>query len=197
MAGIGVTNQRETTIIWDRATSQPIHNAIVWQCRRTADFCQQLRREGFDRPVQEKTGLVLDAYFSGTKVAWLLDNVPEARARAERGELAFGTVDSWLIWNLTGGQVHATDVSNASRTMLYNIHTADWDDELLSRLNIPRALLPNVLPSSASTGKPIPTFLAQRSPLAAWRAINRRRPLGRPAIQPAWSKIPTVQAASC
>ncbi|GAB4554105.1 MAG: glycerol kinase GlpK [Anaerolineae bacterium] len=153
VAGIGVTNQRETTIIWDRATSQPIHNAIVWQCRRTADFCQQLRREGFDRPVQEKTGLVLDAYFSGTKVAWLLDNVPEARARAERGELAFGTVDSWLIWNLTGGQVHATDVSNASRTMLYNIHTADWDDELLSRLNIPRALLPNVLPSSAFYGQ--------------------------------------------
>jgi glycerol kinase len=153
VAGIGITNQRETTIIWERATGKPIHNAIVWQCRRTAAHCAQLRAEGFAETVRAKTGLVLDPYFSGTKVAWLLDNVPNARQRAADGELAFGTVDAWLLWNLSGGKIHATDVSNASRTLLYNIHSQTWDDELLARLNIPRALLPNVLPSSAHYGE--------------------------------------------
>ncbi len=153
VAAIGITNQRETTIIWERATGKPIHNAIVWQCRRTAARCEQLRAEGFAETVRAKTGLVLDAYFSGTKVEWLLDNVPKARERAAAGELAFGTVDTWLLWNLSGGKIHATDVSNASRTMLYNIHTHDWDDELLARFNIPRALLPQVLPSSARYGE--------------------------------------------
>jgi glycerol kinase len=153
IAAVGITNQRETTILWERATGKPIHNAIVWQCRRTAQRCEQLRAEGFAEVVRAKTGLVLDAYFSGTKVEWLLDNVPNARQRAANGELAFGTVDTWLLWNLSGGKVHATDVSNASRTMLYNIHTQDWDDELLARLHIPRSILPQVLPSSALYGE--------------------------------------------
>ncbi len=162
IAAIGITNQRETTVIWDRKTGEPVANAIVWQCRRTAEFCEQLKREGFDEVILKKTGLVTDAYFSGTKVAWLLEHVPGARERAERGELAFGTIDSFLIWKLTGGRLHATDVSNASRTMLYNIHTLDWDDDILARLNIPRSLLPEVRPSSGEysdtdlLGTPIP-----------------------------------------
>ncbi len=153
IAAIGITNQRETLIVWDRRTGEPIYNAIVWQCRRTADLCQQLKAEGFDRVLAQKTGLVTDPYFSGTKVAWLLENVPNARQRAERGELAFGTIDSFLIWRLTGGRLHVTDVSNASRTLLYNIHTGDWDDDILARLRIPRALLPKVLPSSGVFGE--------------------------------------------
>ena len=153
IAAIGITNQRETTVIWDRATGEPIANAIVWQCRRTAPFCEVLKAEGFDQVILAKTGLITDAYFSGTKVAWLLNNVPGARQRAERGELAFGTIDSFLIWRLTGGRVHATDVSNASRTMLFNIHTLEWDDEILARLDIPRSLLPEVRSSSGSYGE--------------------------------------------
>ncbi|MFN8377013.1 MAG: FGGY family carbohydrate kinase, partial [Anaerolineae bacterium] len=152
IAAIGITNQRETTLIWDRKTGQPIYNAIVWQCRRTAELCDQLKGEGFDKTILAHTGLVTDAYFSGTKVAWILDNVKGARARAEAGELAFGTVDTFLLWRLTNGQVHATDVSNASRTLLYNIHTGDWSDEILGRLGIPRAILPQVMPSSAVYG---------------------------------------------
>jgi glycerol kinase len=153
IAAIGITNQRETTLIWDRVTGEPIHNAIVWQCRRTADLCEQLKTEGFDKTIQQQTGLVTDAYFSGTKVAWLLDHVPGARDRAENGELAFGTVDSFLIWRLTGGRLHLTDVSNASRTLLYDIHRGDWSDDILTRLNIPRTLLPNVKPSSMVYGE--------------------------------------------
>jgi glycerol kinase len=153
IAAVGITNQRETTIIWDRKTGEPIANAIVWQCRRTAPMCEALKREGFDARIKAITGLVTDAYFSGTKVAWLLDNVPGTRERAERGELAFGTVDSFLVWRLTGGRVHITDVSNASRTLLYNIHHGDWSDEILQRLNIPRALLPQVVPSSEVYGE--------------------------------------------
>jgi glycerol kinase len=153
IAAIGITNQRETTVIWDRATGKPIYNAIVWQCRRTAPLCEQLKAEGFDTVIAAKTGLVTDAYFSGTKVAWLLDNVPGARERAERGELAFGTIDTFLIWRLTQGRVHATDVSNASRTMLYDIRAGDWSDEILARLRIPRAILPQVMPSSAVYGE--------------------------------------------
>jgi glycerol kinase len=148
IAAIGIANQRETTVIWDRKTGHPIHNAIVWQDRRTAAACDRLKQSGQDPLIQNKTGLLIDAYFSATKAQWLLDNVPGARARAERGELAFGTIDTWLLWNLTAGQLHATDPSNASRTMLYNIHKQTWDDDLLNLFNIPRAILPDVLPSS-------------------------------------------------
>ena len=149
---VGITNQRETTVLWNRKTGQPVHHAIVWQDRRAEPACAQLREQGKADTIQSKTGLLIDAYFSGTKLQWLLDNVPGARDAAERGELAFGTVDSWLIWQLTHGEVHVTDVSNASRTMLLNVHTNQWDDELLALLRIPRALMPEVLPSSAHFG---------------------------------------------
>ncbi|HEX4859126.1 MAG TPA: glycerol kinase GlpK [Usitatibacteraceae bacterium] len=153
LAAIGITNQRETTLIWDRASGQPIAPAIVWQDRRTAAICDDLRRSGHSETIRDKTGLVLDAYFSGSKVKWLLDHVSGARGRAERGELAFGTIDSWLVYQLTGGKVHATDVSNASRTLLFNIHTLDWDDELLALLDIPRPLLPKIVSSSGIIGE--------------------------------------------
>ena len=152
IAAIGITNQRETTVVWDRNTGVPIANAIVWQCRRTSDIIDELVAEGLSDTIREKTGLVPDAYFSGSKIKWLLDNVPGAQARAERGELLFGTIDSWLIWKLTGGAVHVTDQTNASRTMLYNIHTLEWDDELLAMLNIPHSMLPEVKPSSCVYG---------------------------------------------
>jgi len=152
VAAIGITNQRETTVLWERATSRPVANAIVWQDRRTAGLCDQLRAAGHAPTFAAKTGLVLDAYFSGTKLKWLLDHVPGARARAEAGELAFGTIDSWLVWNLTRGSVHATDPSNASRTLLFDIHRGDWDDELLALLDVPRAVLPQVVPSSGVLG---------------------------------------------
>lgn len=150
--GIGITNQRETTVIWDRKTGTPIYNAIVWQCRRTADFCHELKEKGYEKIIKDKTGLLVDPYFSGTKIKWILDNVPKARERAENGELCFGTIDTWLIWNLTGGKVHATDYSNASRTMLFNIKELKWDDELLELLNIPKSLLPEARPSSSIFG---------------------------------------------
>ncbi|MBZ0280121.1 MAG: glycerol kinase GlpK [Anaerolineae bacterium] len=153
IAAIGITNQRETTVIWDKETGKPIYNAIVWQDRRTASMCDALKAEGFDKTIREKTGLVTDAYFSGTKVAWLLDNVPGARERAEAGKLAFGTIDSFLIWRLTGGRLHITDVSNASRTMLYDIHKRWWSTTMLKRLNIPQAILPQVVPSSMIYGE--------------------------------------------
>ncbi len=149
---VGITNQRETTIVWDRQTGEPIHNAIVWQDRRTAPMCAELKQVGAESLIRERTGLVIDPYFSGTKIAWLLDEVPGARARAERGELAFGTVDTWLVWQLTGNRTHVTDPSNASRTMLFNIHMNDWDPELLSLLRVPRALLPDVHPSAHAFG---------------------------------------------
>src|SRR5690348_13833484 len=152
IAAIGITNQRETTLVWDRQTGEPLHNAIVWQDRRTAPLCQQLRDAGAESLVRSRTGLVIDPYFSGTKLAWLLDNIPGARARAERGELAFGTVDTWLVWHLTGNRTHVTDPTNASRTMLFNIHINDWDDELLRLLRVPRALLPEVHPSAHAFG---------------------------------------------
>ncbi len=150
--GIGITNQRETVIVWDRKTGDPVYNAIVWQCRRTADMCKKLADRGLGEMIKKKTGLLLDPYFSASKVSWILDNVPGARERAERGELCLGTVDTWLIWNLTGGRVHATDYSNASRTMLFNINTLTWDDELLSLFDIPRSMLPQVKPSSCHFG---------------------------------------------
>jgi glycerol kinase len=153
VAGVGITNQRETAVIWDRKTGQPVHHAIVWQDRRTAGFCDQLKKDGHLGTVQQTTGLVIDAYFSGSKVRWLLDNVPGARQRAEKGELAFGTIDCWLMWNLTAGKVHVTDASNASRTMLYNIHSGEWDDELLKLIGVPREVLPEVKGSSEVYGE--------------------------------------------
>jgi len=153
VAAIGITNQRETTLLWDRATGEPVANAIVWQCRRTAPLCEQLKAEGFDGTIRQITGLVTDAYFSGTKLAWLLDNVPGVRARAERGELAFGTVDTFLIWRLTEGRLHVTDVSNASRTLMYDIRAGEWSQVILDRLRIPREVLPTVLASSAVYGE--------------------------------------------
>jgi glycerol kinase len=152
LMGVGITNQRETTILWDRQTGEPIHNAIVWQDRRTAAQCEELRQVGAGSLVRERTGLVIDPYFSATKIAWLLDNVPGARGRAERGELAFGTVDTWLVWHLTGNRTHVTDVSNASRTLLFNIHMNDWDEELLSLFRVPRAILPDAHPSTHAFG---------------------------------------------
>ena len=152
IAAVGITNQRETTILWDRATGQPVYNAIVWQCRRTAPICDRLAADGLGETVTDKTGLLIDAYFSGTKIKWLLDNVPGVRERAERGELCAGTVDSWLIWQLTGGCVHVTDYSNASRTMLFNIHTLQWDEDLCHALGIPMQLLPEPRPNSEPYG---------------------------------------------
>lgn len=152
IAAIGITNQRETTVVWERATGKPIHNAIVWQDRRTTDYCKELKRSGKDKLIQEKTGLVVDSYFSGTKIKWILDNVEDAREKAEKGELCFGTIDTWLLWNLTRGEVHATDVSNASRTMICNIHTLEWDDELLELFDIPKSLLPEIKSSSEIYG---------------------------------------------
>lgn len=164
VAAIGVTNQRETTVIWDRRSGKPIANAIVWQDRRTSAFCDELKAAGHAKTIQDKTGLVIDAYFSGSKVRWLLDNVPGARAAAERGELAFGTIDSWLLWKLTGGTVHATDATNASRTMLFNIKTGQWDDELCDLLHIPRSMLPEVRSSSEMYGTT--DALGGRTPVA-------------------------------
>jgi len=188
VAAIGITNQRETTIIWDRKSGEPVYNAIVWQCRRTAPMCDALKAEGFDRVIREKTGLVTDAYFSGTKVAWLLDNVPGVRRRAEAGELAFGTVDSWLLWNLSGGALHVTDVSNASRTLLYNIYTGNWDDDILARLNIPRALLPEVRPSSEVYGESAGYILGAPIPLAGIAGDQQAATFGQVALTPGMAK---------
>ncbi len=166
IAAIGITNQRETTVVWNRQTGKPICNAIVWQDRRTASVCDKLRAEGHAEIIREKTGLVLDAYFSGTKVQWILDNVAGARDLADEGKLAFGTVDSWLVWNLTGGELHITDASNASRTMLFNIHTMQWDDTLLALLNIPHSMLPEVRDSSEVYGHTKANLTATRIPIA-------------------------------
>ena len=152
ISAIGITNQRETTIVWNKHTGTPIHNAIVWQCRRTGDYCDELKRSGFSDVLKEKTGLVTDAYFSATKLRWLLDNIKGAREQAEKGDLLFGTVDTWLMWNLSGGEIHATDYSNASRTMMFNIHSLGWDEEILKEMNIPIRMLPRVMPSSCMYG---------------------------------------------
>lgn len=166
IAGIGITNQRETTVVWDRESGKPVYNAIVWQDRRTADYCDELKKEGHADMIQEKTGLVLDAYFSGTKVKWILDNVEGVRERAGKGELAFGTIDSWLIWNFTQGEIHVTDVTNASRTLLYNINSMDWDDEILKLFDIPKSMLPEVKQSSEVYGKTKTTLFASKVPIA-------------------------------
>ncbi|MCI8806751.1 MAG: glycerol kinase GlpK [Oscillospiraceae bacterium] len=158
IAAIGITNQRETTIVWDKNTGEPIHHAIVWQCRRTSEYCDSLKDKGLVDKIRSKTGLVIDAYFSGTKVRWLLENVPGAREKAEKGELLFGTVETWLIWKLTKGKVHVTDYSNASRTLLFNINTLEWDDEILAELNIPKSMLPEAKPSSCVYGEADPQF---------------------------------------
>ncbi len=162
---LGITNQRETTLLWDRETGKPLYNAIVWQDRRTAPLCEALKARGLEPLFRERTGLLLDPYFSGTKLAWLLENVPGLRARAERGEVLFGTVDTWLLWNLTGGKVHATDPTNASRTLLFNLHTLAWDPELLQALGIPAALLPEVRPSDGDFGKTLLEFLGASIPI--------------------------------
>ena len=166
IAGIGITNQRETTVVWDRETGEPVYNAIVWQDRRTAEYCDALKNDGLLPYIRNKTGLIVDAYFSATKIKWILDHVPGAREKADKGELAFGTVDTWLVWQLTRGEVHATDVSNASRTMLYNIHTLQWDDDLLRLFNIPASILPNVLESSALYGHTKSTLFETEIPIA-------------------------------
>ncbi|UCH48527.1 MAG: glycerol kinase GlpK [Betaproteobacteria bacterium] len=166
VAAIGITNQRETTLMWDRTTGEPLHNAIVWQDRRTAKICDQLRSQGVEPLITGRTGLLIDPYFSGTKLRWLLDHVEGARGRAEAGQLAFGTVDAWLIWNLTGGKVHATDVTNASRTLLFNIHTRDWDEKLLQLLRIPRSMLPNVVDSAGVCAETVESVLGASIPIA-------------------------------
>lgn len=166
IAAIGITNQRETTVVWDKRTGLPVYNAIVWQCRRTAPTCDDLRAKGLAEKIREKTGLIVDAYFSGTKVKWILDNVPGAREEAEKGNLLFGNIDTWLIWNLTKGKVHVTDYSNASRTMLFNIHELKWDEELLEILNIPKSMLPEVKPSSCKYGTTDPSLFGTEIPIA-------------------------------
>jgi glycerol kinase len=188
IAGIGITNQRETTIVWDKATGEPVYNAIVWQCRRTSEFCDSLKEKGLVDKVRSKTGLVIDAYFSGTKIKWILDNVEGVRERAEKGELLFGTVDTWLIWKLSGGKVHVTDYSNASRTMLYNIIDLKWDEELLAELNIPASMLPEVKPSSAVYGTADPALLGGPIPIAGAAGDQQAALFGQTCYTPGEAK---------
>ena len=188
ITALGITNQRETTVVWNRQTGQPIHNALVWQDRRAEPACAQLRADGHAPLIQHKTGLVVDAYFSATKLQWLLDQVPGARAAAERGELAFGTVDTWLVWQLTHGQRHVTDVSNASRTMLFNIHTNQWDDELLALLNIPRALMPEVQPSASHFGATAADLLGAPIPIGGMAGDQQSALFGQACFNPGMAK---------
>jgi len=188
IAAIGITNQRETTILWDRRTGEPVYNAIVWQDRRTADYCALLKNEGLEPLVREKTGLVLDPYFSGTKLKWILDSDPVVRANAEAGHLAFGTVDTWLLWNLTGGEVHATDASNASRTLFYNIHTGNWDEELLELFSIPESILPDVCPSSGITGRTCAALTETPIPIAGIAGDQQAALFGQLCLTPGSSK---------
>jgi glycerol kinase len=188
---IGITNQRETTVLWDRSTGQPLANAIVWQDRRTAGRCDELRAQGHAELIQQKTGLVLDAYFSATKLAWLLDNTPGARTKADKGELAFGTMDSWLVWNLTGahqGGVHVTDASNASRTLLFNIHTLQWDDELLALFNIPPSVLPKVVASSGVVGESSHSLFGAPIPIAGIAGDQQAATFGQACLKPGMAK---------
>jgi glycerol kinase len=187
IAGIGITNQRETTVVWDRVTGKPVYNAIVWQDRRTAEFCDKLKNEGKAKTIQEKTGLIIDAYFSATKVRWILENVQDARRLAEKGQLALGTVDSWLIWNLTRGKLHITDVSNASRTMLYNIHTLEWDKDLLEIFGIPESMLPEVRSSSDIYGHTASQFSSE-IPVAGIAGDQQAALFGQMCIEPGMVK---------
>ncbi|MCX7802213.1 MAG: glycerol kinase GlpK [Meiothermus ruber] len=188
IVALGITNQRETTVLWERSTGKPVHRAIVWQDRRTASICDELRKGGYEDLFRQKTGLVLDAYFSGTKVKWLLENVPGLRERAGKGELCFGTIDSWLIYNLTGGRVHATDVSNASRTLLFNLHTQRWDEELLGILGLPKALLPEVRPSAGLFGETLPELFGAPIPIAGVAGDQQAALFGQACFTPGMAK---------
>ena len=188
IAAIGITNQRETAVIWDRTTGRPIYNAIVWQSRQTADICEDLKRQGLVKEFQEKTGLVIDAYFSGTKVKWILDHVKGAREKAEKGELAFGTIDTWLLWKLTGGEVHKTDYSNASRTLMFNIKTLEWDEALLKYLTVPKSLLPEVRPSSEVYGHTIPSIIGASVPVAGMAGDQQSALFGQNCFSPGEAK---------
>lgn len=200
VAGIGITNQRETTIVWEKATGKPVYNAIVWQCRRTADFCTHLKQNDRDLEeyIRQNTGLVVDPYFSGTKLKWILDNVEGVRERAEKGELLFGTVDTWLVWKMTQGRVHVTDYTNASRTMMFNIRNLEWDDKILKALNIPRAMLPEVRASSEVYGQTnIGGKAVHVSQFAVLRETNKLHSMVNFVFNRAWQKIPMVLAVSC
>ena len=188
IAGIGITNQRETTIVWDRETEEPVYNAIVWQDRRTSEYCDSLKAEGKTEWIREKTGLIIDAYFSATKIKWILDNVPGARERAEKGKLMFGTVDTWLIWRLTRGEVHVTDPSNASRTMLFNIRTLQWDEELLKLFDIPASMMPEVRSSSEVYGATKTTIFAHKVPIAGIAGDQQAALFGQMCVEPGWVK---------
>ncbi|MFO7274314.1 MAG: glycerol kinase GlpK [Bacillota bacterium] len=188
VAAIGITNQRETTVVWDAETGEPVYNAIVWQCRRTAPICDDLSARGWAPRIREKTGLVIDAYFSGTKVKWILDHVPGVREKAEQGRLRFGTIDTWLIWKLTGGRVHATDYSNASRTMLFNIHRLAWDEEILAELGIPASMLPRALPSSHIYGETDAAVLGAAIPIAGVVGDQQAALFGQACFQPGDAK---------
>ena len=188
IAAIGITNQRETTIVWDRKTGEPVCHAIVWQCRRTSAYCDELKEKGLVEEFRGKTGLVIDAYFSGTKLRWILENVPGVRARAERGELLFGTVETWLIWKLTGGKAHVTDYSNASRTMLFNINTLRWDDEILAELDIPKCMLPEVRPSSCIYGEALAQYFGAPIPIAGAAGDQQAALFGQTCFRPGEAK---------
>ncbi len=188
LSGIGITNQRETTVVWDRKTGKPVYNAIVWQDRRTSEYCDQLREEGHAEMIKEKTGLVVDSYFSGTKVKWILDNVEGAREKAEKGDLAFGTIDTWIIWNFTQGELHITDVTNASRTMLFNINTMEWDDELLELMDIPKNMLPKVKQSSEEYGQTKTTLFASKVPIAGIAGDQQAALFGQMCTEPGMVK---------
>ena len=188
IAAIGITNQRETTIVWDRKTGEPVCHAIVWQCRRTSAYCDELKEKGLVEEFRSKTGLVIDAYFSGTKLRWILENVPGVRARAERGELLFGTVETWLIWKLTGGKAHVTDYSNASRTMLFNINTLRWDDEILAELDIPKCMLPEVKPSSCIYGEALAQYFGAPIPIAGAAGDQQAALFGQTCFRPGEAK---------
>lgn len=188
IAAIGITNQRETSILWDKRNGRPVYHAIVWQCRRTAPYCDSLQEAGWTEKIREKTGLLIDAYFSATKIRWILQNVPEARELADSGNLLFGTIDTWLIWNLTGGQVHATDYSNASRTMLFNIHTLEWDKELLELFEIPAGILPEVRPSSGVFGNTLPLHFGAAIPIAGAAGDQQSALFGQACFSPGTAK---------
>lgn len=188
IAAIGITNQRETTVVWDKKTGKPVYNAIVWQCRRTASLCDQLKKKGFTEVISKKTGLVIDAYFSGTKIKWILDNVDGVMEKSQRGEVLFGTVDSWLIWNLTKGKAHVIDYSNASRTMLFNIHNLDWDEEILAELDIPREMLPKVLPSSYIYGNTDKEIFGREIPISGDAGDQQAALFGQDCYEPGMAK---------
>ena len=188
VAAIGITNQRETTIVWDKNTGEPVYHAIVWQCRRTSEYCDELKAKGLTEKFRQKTGLMIDAYFSGTKVKWILDNIPGAREKAEAGELLFGTVETWLIWKLTKGRVHVTDYSNAARTMLFNINTLEWDDEILQELNIPKCMLPQARPSSEVYGMTDSTYFNGEIPIAGAAGDQQAALFGQTCFTPGEAK---------